>query len=172
MRPELFDAERNPPLLGINLENFCFNLLADRKHIAWMVYTAPRDVADVQQGVHAANIDERSVIGKTAHRAVYNVALFQFRVAPVLNRSFFLLGYEAAINYDVFLRGIELDDAAADFLLDQLLHLGRIPDTPTSTLKPPFTTAVTVPTMVILLAKALSSAGQSAGRAALLRVNR
>ena len=43
--------------------------------------------------------------------------------------------------------------------------------TPTSTLSPPFTTAVTVPTIGVFVANARSSAAQSVGRAALLRVS-
>ena len=38
----------------------------------------------------------------------------------------FIFRHNAAVDDNVFIRGIEFDDAAADLLLDQFLHLGCI----------------------------------------------
>src|ERR1035437_9567038 len=80
VRLHLFQAQRNAPLLRIDLENSGFDLLPHRKHVRGFRNTAPGDIADVQQSVHSANIDKRSVIGKTADRAMHRLAFFDLGV--------------------------------------------------------------------------------------------
>jgi len=52
----------------------------------------------VQQGVGAADIDERAVIGQAADLALHDVAFFEFRVAALLAGAFFVLRNGAAID--------------------------------------------------------------------------
>src|SRR6266852_3530703 len=80
----------------------------------------------MKQGVRAADVDECAVIGQTADFALHRVALFEFREAALLAGAFFVFRYGAAIDDHVFLGHVELDDAATDFLLDELLHFGRV----------------------------------------------
>src|SRR6266853_5572781 len=80
----------------------------------------------MKQGVRASDIHERAVISQAANLALHGIALFEFREAALLASAFFVFRNGAAIDHHVFLRHVELDDAAADFLLDQLLHFGRI----------------------------------------------
>src|SRR5215813_3269891 len=107
MSLELFHAQRNAAMLGINLENLCLDLLPERKHIGWFVEMTPRDVADVKQSIYTAHIDESSVVGQTAHRALHEVPLFQFRVAAVLNLLLFLLSHNTAIDHNIFICRVE-----------------------------------------------------------------
>ena len=80
----------------------------------------------MKQGVGATDIDERAVIGQAADLALHGVAFFEFRVAALFAGAFFVLRNGAAIDHHVFFCHVELDDAAANFLLDQFLHFGSI----------------------------------------------
>ena len=123
---QLLHAQRNAPLLGIDLEHSGFDLLAHREHVCGFVDAAPGDFAYVQQTVHAAQIDEGAVVGEAADRAAYGFALANLRVATLLYASLFFFGERAPIDHYIFFGGIELDDAAADFLPHQLFHFGGI----------------------------------------------
>ena len=80
----------------------------------------------MQQGVHAADIDEGAIVGQAADGAVHRLAFLDLRVAAFLDGALFFFEHRAAVHHDVFIRDIELDDAAANFLPDQLFHLGRV----------------------------------------------
>ena len=59
---------------GIDLEDAHLDLLADGEHVFRLVDAAPRDVADVQQAVDAADIDKCAVGHEAAHRSGERVA--------------------------------------------------------------------------------------------------
>src|SRR5258707_5143680 len=80
----------------------------------------------MRQGVGAADIDERAVVGQAADLALHGIAFFELRIAALLAGTFFVFRYGAAIDHHVLLGHIEFDDAAANFLLDQLLHFRRV----------------------------------------------
>ena len=61
--------------IGIDIQDLRFDLLADRQNIGGLVDARPGNIADVQQRVHAADIDESAVISQAAHRALHNVCL-------------------------------------------------------------------------------------------------
>ncbi len=96
------------------------------KHVGRLVDATPGNFADVQQRVRAADIDERAVVGQAADLALHGVAFFEFRVAALFAGAFFVFGNGAAIDHHIFIVHVELDDAAADFLLDQLLQFGGV----------------------------------------------
>jgi len=50
---KLFHAHRNAPLFGINFENPDFHLLARRENVSRLIYSAPANIADVQQRIHS-----------------------------------------------------------------------------------------------------------------------
>src|ERR1051326_2862755 len=86
----------------------------------------PRHVADVQQPVDAADVDERAEIGERADRAVDHHSLMQVRIKFLFCEGGLFFENDAAIDDDIFMRGVELDDPALDLLPNQFLDLGQI----------------------------------------------
>src|SRR5271157_5383198 len=80
----------------------------------------------MQQPVHAANIDEGSIIREATDRATHRLACDDLGIAPLLYLPFLLFGDGAAIHHDIFLIDVELSNAAANFLPHQTLHLGSV----------------------------------------------
>ena len=151
MRLKLLHADRDPLLLRVDLDDLRFDLLARGKHVGRLVYAMPRNFSDVQQSVGATDVHECAVVGEAAHFALHRVAFLEFAKRRCLAGRLFVFGNDAAIDHHVFVVDIELDDAATDFLLDELRQFGGIAvplreagmkaRTPTSTLRPPLTHA-------------------------------
>ena len=83
----------------------------------------PADVADVEEAVGTADVDEGAVIGEGADGAGDDVAFLGFGVAAFLVGAVFLFEDGAAVNDNIFVFGFELDDAAANLLANQLFHV-------------------------------------------------
>ena len=126
MRLQLLHAQRNALSCRLDLQHLRVNLLSHRQHVGRLVDASPGDIADVQQTIDSADIDERAVVHQAAHRAGDDIALPDLGVAPLLRRTVFLLGDGAAIHHHVLLRCVQLDDAAANLLSHQLFHLGCV----------------------------------------------
>src|SRR5439155_25660586 len=60
VRRELADPERNALFFPVELEHFYSDLIAGLDHFRRMIDTAVRHVADVQQAVNTAEVDERA----------------------------------------------------------------------------------------------------------------
>ena len=76
---KLFQPHGNPVLLGVDLQNLHFHLLAHGEYVGRLVHPAPGKVADVQQRIHSAQVNECSIIRQAANR-------------PAQRRAFFNLG--------------------------------------------------------------------------------
>src|SRR5271169_2050749 len=122
MRLKLLHADRDATLVRIDLDDPGFDLLTGGKHVRWLVHTMPGNFADVKQRVCASDIDEGAVIREAAHLALHGIAFLEFGETTLLAGAFFVLRNGAAIDHHVFIFHVELNDAAADFLLDQLLE--------------------------------------------------
>ena len=66
----LLQAERDALFLLVDIEHDHFELLADFEQLARMAEAAPGHVGDVEQAIHAIEIDERAEIGEVLDRAV------------------------------------------------------------------------------------------------------
>ncbi len=119
----LLQAERNPPLLGVNLEDDGFHLVVRLHHLRRMLHAPrPGHFTDVDEAFDAGfELDERAVIGDVDdaadHAAVDGVPLGD-RVPRV---GLELLDAER----DPLLGAIEFQNLDGQFVAD-MQHLGRM----------------------------------------------
>src|ERR1035441_4196192 len=117
---QLLEAERNLLGLRIDFENAYLQFLADSEHVFGLGDAAVRDVADVEEPIDAAEIDEGSVGHEGADGAGNGVAFLHCGVARCgLGAGLFFKHYAAIDDY-IFVGDFELGDAAVDLRADQL----------------------------------------------------
>ncbi len=123
---ELLEAEGDFLGFGIDFEDADLEFLADGEHVFGLGDAAVGDVADVEQAVDAAEIDEGSVGHEGADGAGERVAYLHGGVAGGAFGAGLLFEDDAAIDDDVFVGDFELGDAAVDLGADQLFELGGV----------------------------------------------
>src|SRR5262249_17347446 len=123
----LFEAERNPALDRIDLEDLHFDLLRGRDDLAWMdVLLGPGHFGDVDQALDAGlELHERAVVGDVGNAAVEARAdgILRFDALPGIILE--LLHAER----DTVGLVVDLDDLDLHLLAD-VEHLGRVIDAP------------------------------------------
>ena len=123
---ELLEAERDFVGLGIDFEDAQRKLLADGEHVFRLGDAGAGDVADVEQAVNSADVDECAVGHEGADRAGNRVALFERGAAVGERAAGLLFENHAAIDDYVFVGHIELGDAAGDLCADKGFELGGV----------------------------------------------
>ena len=123
---ELLEAERDFFGFGIDFEDADLELLADGEDVFRLGDAAVGHVADVEQAVDAAEIDECAVGHEGADGAGERVAFLDGGVAGGALGAGLLLEDDAAIDDDVFVGDFELGDAAVDLGADELFELGGV----------------------------------------------
>ena len=123
---KLLEAERNLLGLGIDFEDADLKFLADGEHVFGLGDAAAGDVADVEQAVDAAEVDECAVGHEAAHGAGDGVAFLHGGVAACAAAAGLLFENHAAIDDDIFVGDVELGDAAGDLGADQLFKFGGV----------------------------------------------
>ncbi len=128
MRLELLQADGDAALTVFfgGLEDLDLDLLADGQDVGGLLNARPADFADVQQGIDAAEVDESAVIGEAANDAGDGFAVGEFGITAVARSVRFFFGDSAVIDDNIFFGDVELGHAAADFLSDELFHLGGV----------------------------------------------
>ena len=122
---QLFEAERNLARVAVDLEDSDFQFVADVENVRRLLDAIPRDVGHMQQAIHTAQVEEGAEVGESAYGgADHRTFLERFELLAARARLL-LFQHGAAVHYDVFLGGVELDDPAGDLLAGELLHLGR-----------------------------------------------
>ncbi len=181
VRLELLQAEGDAALSsGSILRIFGFDLLADGEDVGGLGDAVPADVADVEEAVGTADVDEGAVVGEGADGAGDDVAFLELGVAAVLVGAVFFferrrggrrLRLRLSVSSLMMRQRISWPTSFSMSAASRapLREPGMKARTPMSTVRPPLTTAVTVPAMVALSAKACSRADQSLGCATLMR---
>src|SRR5262249_43517788 len=97
--------------------------LADLEHLGGMVDVRPRELRDVDQAVHAVEIDERAEIDDVRDLAFDNVAGLELveNLLPLLLAL--LLEHGAAREHDVVARAVELDHFRLELLSEELVEI-------------------------------------------------
>src|SRR5215218_886036 len=119
----LLEPERDALAVPIDVEHLDLHGLADLEHLGRVVHVAPRDLRDVDQAVHAVEVDERTEVDDVRDLALDDVAGRE----PVEDRLPHLLALVledgAARQHDVVPRAIELDHLAAELLAQELVEV-------------------------------------------------
>ena len=112
---ELFQAEGDAGAFAVEFEDFDFHFVADVDDFGGVFDAFPRHVGDVEQAVHAADVEEGAVVGEVFDHGLDDVAflqVFQYFVALGL---VFVFEYGAAGDDDVVAFLVEFDDFEVDF---------------------------------------------------------
>ena len=92
MRLQLLQAEGNALLLVVKVENHHIELLVRLNDVGGIAHAAPREVGDVNQAVHAAEVNKHTVAGDVLHSAFEHLTLLK------LGNDFFLLLFEFGLD--------------------------------------------------------------------------
>src|SRR5262249_11398673 len=107
---DLLHAEGNALALGVEFEHHDFDAVAHLHHLRWMADATPGHIADVQDAVDAAEIDERPVARDVLDRSFENNAFFENFKYFLLQRVALFLEQRAARDHDVAAGAVELQD--------------------------------------------------------------
>ena len=111
------------PIQGQDLH---FHFLVHLQHFAGMAHAAPGQVGDVDQAVHAAQVNKRAEIGKAANDTGHHSALFQlFPRGSLLGRVFFFNDLLAA-GHDALLLLVYVNDLQLHGLAHELADLFHV----------------------------------------------
>ena len=124
----LLEAERDPLTVAVDVEHLHLDRLADVEHLGRVVHVAPAELGDVDEAVHAVEIDEGAEVDDVRDLTLDDVAGAQ----PVEDRLAHLLALVledgATGEDDVVARAVELDDLAAELLAEELVEVLHAPD--------------------------------------------
>src|SRR5262249_37627839 len=119
----LLETERDALAVAVDVEHLDLDLLADLEHLRRVVDVAPRQLGDVDQAVHAVQVDEGAEVDDVRDHAGDDVA----RVERVEDRLPHLLALVledgAAREHDVVPRAVELDHLAAELRAEELVQI-------------------------------------------------
>src|SRR5213079_2695618 len=124
---QLLQAEADALALPVDVEDFDFDLLADLHHLGGMRHAPVAHVGDVQQPVHAAQIDEGAEIGDVLHDALPHLTDLQLLHEDVALGLALRLEQHAPAHHDVAAALVELDDLELEALPQQLVDVGHAP---------------------------------------------
>src|SRR5437867_4004783 len=127
VRLQLLQAEADALALPVDVEDLDLDLLPDVHHLGWVRHAAIAHVRDVEQSVHAAQIDEGAEVGDVLDDAFPHLAHLQ-----LLHQDVALglaLGFEqhATAHHDVAASLVQLDDLELEALAQELIDVGHAP---------------------------------------------
>src|SRR2546422_284660 len=127
VRLQLFQAEADALALPVDVEDLDLDLLPDVHHLGRVRHAAIAHVRDVEQSVHAAQIDEGTEVGDVLDDALPHLAYLQlFHEDVALGLT---LGFEqhATAHHDVAASLVQLDDLELEALAQELVDVGHAP---------------------------------------------
>src|SRR6266699_2906600 len=107
---QLLQAEADALALPVDVEHLDLDLLADVHQLGGMGDAAVAHVGDVEQAVHAAQVDERAEVGDVLHDAFADLTDLQLLHQDVALGLTLRLEQHAARHDDVAATLVELDD--------------------------------------------------------------
>ena len=107
---QLLHAQADPVLVPVELEHAHRDFIPHFNHFVGVADATPGHVGDVQQPIHAAQIDEGAVVGEVLDHALQIQALFQGGQQRLPLLAIFLFQHRAPGDHHVVALLIELDD--------------------------------------------------------------
>ena len=107
MRSELLETEGDAAFGLVEVEDDDVNLLVELDHLVGMADAAPAEVGDVDETIHAAEVDEDAVAGDVLHHAFEHLTLLE--MADNLG----LLGFDLVLD-----ESLVADDDILVFVID------------------------------------------------------
>ena len=119
----LLEAERDALAVAVDVEHLDLHRLPDLEHLGRMVDVRPRELGDVDEAVHAVEVDEGAEVDDVRDLALHDVARLEAveDLLPLLLAL--LLEHGAAREHDVVPRAVQLDDLAAELLAEELVQV-------------------------------------------------
>src|SRR3954462_2658953 len=123
IRLRLLQAERDPLAVAVDVEHLDLDRLADLEHLARVVDVRPRELRDVDQAVHAVEVDEGAEVDDVRDLALDDVAGLQAVEDRLAHLLALVLEDGAARQDDVVAGAVELDHLAAELLAHELVEI-------------------------------------------------
>src|SRR6266571_521069 len=124
---QLLQPEADALALPVDVEDLHFDLLPDVHHFGGVGHAAVAHVGDVQQAVHAAQVDKCTEVGDVLHHALPRLPDLQLLHQDVALRLALRLEQHAARHHDVPPPLIQLDDLELERLPQELVDVGYAP---------------------------------------------
>ena len=116
---QLFDTKGNAVRILVIFENFDLDFLADGIQLGGMGNPAPGEIGNMTEAVHAAQVDEQTVIGDIGNGAADGLALFQGGAHALAQFGALLLQDGPAGDNDIVPFAVEFEDFELKGLADQ-----------------------------------------------------
>src|SRR5262249_14950505 len=119
----LLEAERDALALAVDVEHLDVDRLADLEHLGRVVDVRPRKLGDVNQPVHAVEVDEGAEVDDVRDLPLDDVAGVELveDALPLILALF--LEHGTTRENDVVARPFELDHLAAKLLAEELVQI-------------------------------------------------
>src|SRR4029077_19123174 len=127
VRLQLFQAQADALELPIDVEDLDLDFLADVDHFGWMRDSTVTHVGDMEQSVHAPEIDERAEVGDVLDDPFPDLTDLQLLHQDIAFGLALRLEQDAATYDDVATPLVQLDDLELEALAEQLVVVGPPP---------------------------------------------
>src|SRR2546425_932431 len=124
---QLLQAQADALALPVDVEHLHLELLTDVHHLRGVRHATVAHVGDVQQAVHAAQVDERAEVGDVLDRALADLADGQLLHQHVALGLALGLEQHPARHDDIAAPLVELDDLELEGLPQQLVDVRHAP---------------------------------------------
>src|SRR5258705_1490253 len=124
---ELLQPERDALTLPVDVQHLHLELRADGDELRRVRDAAPRHVRDVEQAIHAAEVDERPEVGDVLDDALPDLVLLQLLHELFALPGSFVFQDHAAGDDDVAAAPGQLDDLELGILADEVLDVLQAP---------------------------------------------
>ena len=128
IRLGLLEAERDPLPVAVDVQHLHLHRLTDVEHLGRVVDVAPAELGDVDEAVHAVEVDERAEVDDVRDLALDHVAGAEAVEDRLPHLLALVLEHRPAREDDVVAGAIQLDDLAAKLLAEELVEVLHAPD--------------------------------------------